>query len=81
MCIAFKIACRLASVIDHGKVIAEGSPNQLISQLGGEHVVEFSLAGGADGIQAGEFLQIETVIRAVQESDDFLDHPAGLLVF
>lgn len=64
--------CDRVAVIDHGTVIAEGSPHQLISQLAGEHVVEFSLAAGADAIQPREFLQIGSVTRAVQESDGFL---------
>lgn len=64
--------CDRVAVIDHGKVIAEGPPHQLISQLGGEHVVEFSLAGGTDGMQPREFLQIGSVTRAVQESEGFL---------
>ncbi len=35
--------CDRVAVIDHGKVIALGSPRDLISTLGGEHVVDFSL--------------------------------------
>jgi len=36
--------CDRVAVIDHGKVIALGSPGELIATLGGEHVVEFALA-------------------------------------
>jgi ABC-2 type transport system ATP-binding protein len=35
--------CDRISIVDHGKIIAEGSPKQLIASLGGEHVIEFSL--------------------------------------
>jgi ABC-2 type transport system ATP-binding protein len=35
--------CDRVAVVDHGKVIALGSPRELISSLGGEHVVDFSL--------------------------------------
>jgi ABC-2 type transport system ATP-binding protein len=35
--------CDRVAVVDHGKVIAEGTPRQLIAELGGEHVVEFTL--------------------------------------
>jgi ABC-2 type transport system ATP-binding protein len=35
--------CDRVAVVDHGKVIALGSPRQLIANLGGEHVIEFTL--------------------------------------
>jgi ABC-2 type transport system ATP-binding protein len=35
--------CDQVAVVDHGKVIARGSPRDLIAKLGGEHVVEFTL--------------------------------------
>ncbi len=38
--------CDRVAVIDHGKVIAEGSPSALIESLGAEHVVQFALANG-----------------------------------
>jgi ABC-2 type transport system ATP-binding protein len=41
--------CNRVAIIDHGKIIALGSPAELIARLGGEHIVEFTLAigGGA----------------------------------
>jgi ABC-2 type transport system ATP-binding protein len=38
--------CDRVAVVDHGKVIALGSPSELIATLGGEHVVEFAVANG-----------------------------------
>ncbi len=35
--------CDYISIIDHGKVIAEGTPAELISGVGGHHRVEFAL--------------------------------------
>jgi ABC-2 type transport system ATP-binding protein len=35
--------CDRVAIVDHGKVIALGTPSQLISQLGAEHVVEIAL--------------------------------------
>ena len=33
-------------MVDHGKIIALGSPRELIASLGAEHVVQFALADG-----------------------------------
>jgi ABC-2 type transport system ATP-binding protein len=38
--------CDRVAIIDHGKVIAQGTPSQLIASLGGEVVVELALAAG-----------------------------------
>jgi len=40
--------CNRVAVVDHGKVIALGSPRELIAELGGEHVVEFTLGNEDD---------------------------------
>ena len=37
--------CDRLAIVDHGQIIAEGSPADLIERLGGHHMVEFSLAG------------------------------------
>ena len=41
--------CDRLAIVDHGQIIAEGSPAELIARLGGHHVVEFSLAGDSYG--------------------------------
>ncbi|HEX9610669.1 MAG TPA: ABC transporter ATP-binding protein [Gemmatimonadales bacterium] len=38
--------CDRVAIMDHGKVIAHGTPAALIASLGAEHVVEFALADG-----------------------------------
>jgi len=35
--------CDRVAIFDAGKIIAEGSPNELIKSLGAEHVLEFSI--------------------------------------
>ena len=35
--------CDRVAVIDHGKVIALGTPAELIAQVGGEHVIDIDL--------------------------------------
>ena len=39
--------CDRLAIIDHGQVIAQGTPAELIAKLGGHHVVEFALSGNA----------------------------------
>jgi ABC-2 type transport system ATP-binding protein len=42
--------CDRLAVVDHGQVIAEGTPTDVIDRLGGHHVVEFQVEGeNADG--------------------------------
>ena len=37
--------CDRVAIMDHGRLIALDSPEQLIASLGGEHIVEFSISG------------------------------------
>ncbi len=41
--------CDRLAIIDHGQVIAEGTPADLIDRLGGHHMVEFQVSGNSDG--------------------------------
>jgi ABC-2 type transport system ATP-binding protein len=40
--------CDRVAVVDHGRIIALGSPAELISSLGAEHVVQFALSDGGN---------------------------------
>jgi ABC-2 type transport system ATP-binding protein len=44
--------CNRVAVMDHGKVIALGSPGELIAGLGGEHIVEFALTNGKNFLES-----------------------------
>src|SRR5437016_5024498 len=41
--------CDRLAIIDHGQLIAEGTPSDLIDRLGGHHMVEFQVSGNANG--------------------------------
>jgi ABC-2 type transport system ATP-binding protein len=44
--------CDRLAIVDHGQVIAEGTPPDLIERLGGHHMVEFQASGtNGDGIE------------------------------
>src|SRR5688572_8436059 len=60
--------CDRVAVVDHGKVIALGSPRELIASLGGEHIVEFSLISnnGTAGISSADLEDLPGV-RSVRD--------------
>ncbi len=65
--------CDRVAVIDHGQVIAMGSPHELISRLGGEHIIEFTVeADDSAQIEARRFLHLPTVTSASREASGFL---------
>jgi len=41
--------CDRLAIVDHGQVIAEGTPADLIDRLGCHHMVEFQVSGNANG--------------------------------
>jgi ABC-2 type transport system ATP-binding protein len=59
--------CDRIAIVDHGRVIALGSPAELIRSLGGDHVVEFALEGESlpDERELGELRKLPSV-RAVR---------------
>ena len=40
--------CDRVAVVDHGRVIALGTPKELIASMGAQHVIEFALEEGAE---------------------------------
>ena len=71
--------CDRVAIMDQGRVIALGSPAELIRSLGGDHVVEFAIArnGGAssehaaavDGIDLDALRALPSVRSARREGD------------
>jgi ABC-2 type transport system ATP-binding protein len=63
--------CDRVAIVDHGKVIAEGSPRELIVNLGGEHVIEFAVNGGAATIEPRVLAGVPAVRSVRQEGDHY----------
>jgi ABC-2 type transport system ATP-binding protein len=59
--------CDRVAVVDLGKVIALGTPRELIASLGAEHVVEFALEPGAPALPLQAFRELPGVIEAREE--------------
>jgi len=53
--------CDRVAIMDHGKIIALGSPRELIASLGAEHVIEFALSDGAPGELSDRIRSLEGV--------------------
>ena len=45
--------CDRVAIVDHGKLLALGTPSELIASLGAEHVVELRVGGVADDESSG----------------------------
>ena len=54
--------CDRVAIVDHGRIIREGSPRELIASLGAAHVVEFELGPDAVG---GDAAPDEAALRAL----------------
>jgi ABC-2 type transport system ATP-binding protein len=60
--------CDRIAVVDLGRMIAEGTPRELIRTLGGAHVVEVTLEDGTGGIDPGELAGLPSVRSAHAEA-------------
>ena len=66
--------CDRVAIVDHGKIIALGTPRDLIASLGGEQVVEFVLtdSGNGAGELTAEMLRQLAGVRAARSRGE--DH-------
>ena len=79
--------CDRIAIVDHGRVIALGTPRELIASLGAEHILHFVPGDGAaedlDALRALAGVRlaravdggVELAVRAVHETvPELLDH-------
>jgi ABC-2 type transport system ATP-binding protein len=63
--------CDRVAIVDHGKVIALGTPAALIRQLGGENIVDFHLAEGMPAADEAELGRLESVQTARRDGEAY----------
>jgi len=59
--------CDRVAVVDHGKLIALGTPRELVASLGAEHVIEFALEDGARALSLEQLRALPSVEGVAQE--------------
>src|SRR5204862_3238509 len=59
--------CDRVAILDHGKVIALGTPRELVASLGAEHVVEVSVDGAAAALTAEILAALPSVEGVARE--------------
>jgi ABC-2 type transport system ATP-binding protein len=62
--------CDRVAIVDHGKMIALGTPRELIAALRAEHVLEFALAGDSM-VDEGPLRQMEGVCAAARQDGTY----------
>jgi ABC-2 type transport system ATP-binding protein len=60
--------CDRVAIVDHGTLIALGTPRELMASLGAEHVIEFALEGGARPLPP-ELLRALPSVEGVAQED------------
>jgi ABC-2 type transport system ATP-binding protein len=60
--------CERVAIMDHGNIIALGSPRELVASIGVEHVLEFSADGAAQRLDVAELRALEGVRDAQVEN-------------
>ncbi len=63
--------CHRVAIVDQGRVIALGTPRELIASLGAEHVVEFAVDGERAPLDEAELLALPSVERVSREKASF----------
>jgi ABC-2 type transport system ATP-binding protein len=67
--------CERVAIVDHGKIIALGPPAEMISTLGGEHVIEFALENGSvQSLDVSALANLVSVKSVRKEPDGYSLH-------
>jgi ABC-2 type transport system ATP-binding protein len=66
-----EVLCDRVAIVDQGKVIALGTPRELIASLGAEHVVDFALAGESAPLEDGPLRALEGVQAVRRVAGDY----------
>ncbi|MFL5345828.1 MAG: ABC transporter ATP-binding protein [Hyalangium sp.] len=56
-----QVLCDQVIIMDHGRIVARGSPAQLIASIGGEQVIEFATS---PALPAGDFAKVPTLVAS-----------------
>jgi ABC-2 type transport system ATP-binding protein len=64
--------CDRLAIVDHGEIIAEGTPADLIDRLGGHHVVEFQVDGDRTNGHEGELWRGLPSVESVRNEDEMV---------
>jgi ABC-2 type transport system ATP-binding protein len=59
------------AIVDHGRVIALGTPRTLIASLGAEHVVEFTSPGSEEVLRAEELEALDGIQSARLHNEEW----------
>src|SRR5258708_2498325 len=70
--------CDRVAIMDHGKIIAQGTPRELISSIGVEHVVEFSAGDAGKQVDISALGRMDGVHSVHTENGSILMHVTEL---
>lgn len=62
--------CDRVAIVDHGRVIALGTPAELIARVGGEHLIEFAVEG-EKSLSIDELQSLPAAVRAARGDDGY----------
>ncbi len=69
--------CDRVAIMDHGRLMALGTPSELINSLGADQVIEFSIDGAMERAELGA---LPGVTNVIMKNHDFLLHVSNTAV-